>query len=143
MVINSILVVCIGNICRSPMAVAILKEQYPQKQIESAGISAVVGSTADSKAIEVMAANGIDITDHIAQQVNETMVSKADLILTMSTSQTKWIEKQWPSCRGKIFRVGHWISKDIADPYMSDISAFETARQDILNSLEQWADKIS
>ena len=140
---EKILVVCIGNICRSPMAAAILMNSYPEKHIDSAGLSALVDHSADEKAVELMATYNLDIGSHIAKQIDEELVSHADLILTMSTSQTKWIENRWPHCRGKTFRIGHWLDKDIADPYQQHKSIFETSRQDIVNSLEQWTDKIS
>ena len=100
-------------------------------------------STADSKAQEVMTARNIDMSDHIAKQISEELVMTADLIFTMSESQTKWIEDKWPHCRGKTFRIGHWIDKDIADPYQHNKSAFETAKQDIIDSLDPWFNKIS
>lgn len=140
---NNILVICVGNICRSPIAAAYLMNHYPKKHIDSAGLSAVVDHHADAKAIDVMGADNIDMTSHIAKQINEELVVTADLILTMSTNQTKWIEDQWPHCRGKTFRIGHWIDKDIADPYGHNESAFETAKQDIIDSLDQWFNKIS
>ncbi|WP_201582607.1 low molecular weight protein-tyrosine-phosphatase [Psychrobacter jeotgali] len=143
MAFDNILVVCVGNICRSPIAEALLSEQYPQKNIDSAGVSALVGHSADSKAIEAMKNDGIDISNHIAKQIDESLVVKSDLILTMSDHQTKWIESQWPHSRGKTFKIGHWIDKDIADPYKLDKQAFETAKQDIIDSLDQWTDKIS
>lgn len=139
---QNILVVCVGNICRSPIGAALLMRQYPNRNIDSAGLSAVVDHQADAKAIEIMKMYNIDMTNHIAKQINEKIVRNADLILTMSINQTKWIEEQWPHCRGKIFRIGHWIDKDIADPYGHDKLAFETARQDIFDSLEQWFNKI-
>lgn len=139
---NNILVVCVGNICRSPIAAALLKHHYPQKNIDSAGLSAVVGHHADAKAMAVMALDNIDMSDHIAKQISEDLVKKADLIFTMSFNQTKWIESQWPHCRGKTFKLGHWIDKDIADPYGHDQLAFETAKQDIIHSLELWFNKI-
>lgn len=143
MAFDNILVVCVGNICRSPMAAAMLAERYPQKRIDSAGISALTGHPADVKAIEVMAADNIDISAHIAKQISEELVKKADLILTMSTSQTKWIEEHWPHCRGKTFRIGHWIDIDITDPYRSPKSVFEVVKNNIFNSLEQWNEKIT
>lgn len=139
---NNILVVCVGNICRSPIGAALLMAKYPDKNIDSAGLSAVVGHGADDKALAVMAADGIDMSAHIAKQINESLVAKADIILTMSNSQSKWIEDQWPHCRGKTFRIGHWINKDVADPYGHDEHAFETAKKDIVDSLEQWFNKI-
>lgn len=142
MAFDNILVVCVGNICRSPMAAAILTERYPQKHIDSAGVSALVDHPADPKAIEIMATNGLDLSSHIAKQISEELVRKADLILTMSVSQTKWIEERWPHCRGKTFRIGHWIDKDIIDPYRSSTSVFEVAKSNIIDSLEQWHKKI-
>ena len=143
MAFDNILVVCVGNICRSPMAEALLKQRYPHKNIDSAGVGALVGHFADPAALEIMAGQEIDITNHVAKQIDEGLAKKADLIFTMSDSQTKWIEERWPFCRGKTFKLGHWQDKDIADPYKHEMSAFQTAYQDIVVSLEQWADKIS
>ncbi|CAN6959954.1 protein-tyrosine-phosphatase [Psychrobacter okhotskensis] len=143
MTFENILVVCVGNICRSPIAAALLIDKFPQKNIDSAGLSAVVGHSADAKAQEVMKADGLDMSDHIAKQIDEALVVTADLILTMSTNQTKWIESRWPHCRGKTFRIGHWIDKDIMDPYQHEKSVFETVKKDIVESLKQWNDKIS
>lgn len=89
-----------------------------------------------------MRVDGLDMSDHIAKQIDEALVTTADLILTMSVNQTRWIEEQWPHCRGKTFRIGHWLDKDIADPYQHEKSVFETTRQDIIDSLEAWYDKI-
>ena len=142
MAFDNILVVCVGNICRSPIAAALLIDKFPQKNIDSAGLSAVVGHSADAKAQEVMRVDGLDMSDHVAKQIDEALVTTADLILTMSVNQTRWIEEQWPHCRGKTFRIGHWLDKDIADPYQHEKSVFETTRQDIIDSLEAWYDKI-
>ena len=143
MAFDHILVVCVGNICRSPILEALLKEQYPHKHVDSAGLSALVGSPVDPNSQQVMTPYNIDMSNHIAQQIDENLVMKADLIFTMSDGQTKWIEERWPHCRGKTFKIGHWNDKDIADPYRHDISLFETARQDIVESLAPWNDKIS
>lgn len=143
MAFDSILVVCVGNICRSPIAEALLKDQYPSKHIDSAGLGALVGNPVDPNSQEVMNPFDIDMSNHIAKQINEQLVMTADLIFTMSDSQTKWIEERWPHCRGKTFRIGHWIDKDIADPHRHDKAAFETAREDIMHSLVPWTDRIS
>lgn len=143
MAFDNILVVCVGNICRSPMAEALLKQRYPSKNIDSAGVGALVGHPADPAALEIMTAQQLDITKHVAKQLDENLAKKADIIFTMSDGQTKWIEERWPFCRGKTFKLGHWKNKDIADPYKHEMSAFKTAYQDIVDSLEQWVDKIS
>ena len=143
MAFDNILVVCVGNICRSPMAEALLRQRFPNKDIDSAGVGALVGHPADPAALEIMAKQDIDITSHIAKQIDESLAKKADIIFTMSDGQTKWIEERWPFCRGKTFKLGHWKDKDIADPYKHEKSAFQTAYQDIVDSLEQWSEKIS
>ena len=143
MALDHILVVCVGNICRSPMAEALLKQRFPNKIIDSAGVGALVGHPADPAALEIMSKQQIDITNHVAKQIDEQLAKKVDLIFTMSDGQTKWIEERWPFCRGKTFKLGHWTNKDIADPYKYEISAFETAHQDIVDGLSQWTDKIS
>jgi protein-tyrosine phosphatase len=144
---NNILVICVGNICRSPIAATFLMDKYPDKHIESAGLSAVVGHGADAKTLDVMApfnqSVNANMNRHVAKQISKDLTVKADLILTMSISQTKWIEDKWPHCRGKTFRIGHWIDQDIADPYGHNELAFETAKQDIINSLGSWFNKIS
>ena len=143
MAFDHILVVCVGNICRSPMAEALLKQRFPNKVIDSAGVGALVGHAADPAALEIMTNQKIDIINHVAKQIDKDLAKKAELIFTMSDSQTKWIEERWPFCRGKTFKLGHWMDKDIADPYKHEMSAFKTAYQDIVDSIEQWNDKIS
>lgn len=142
MAFENILVVCVGNICRSPMAEALLKERFPEKNIDSAGVGALVGHGADPAAIKIMEQQNIDITDHVAKQIDEVLALKADLIFTMSDSQNKWIEERWPFCRGKTFKLGHWSDKDIADPYKHELSAFMSAYQDIVEGIKEWQDKI-
>ena len=77
---NNILVVCVGNICRSPIAAALLMDKYPDKHIESAGLSAVIGHGADSKALDVMTAFNLTINanmnKHIAKQISEELTVK-------------------------------------------------------------------
>lgn len=79
MQIKNILVVCIGNICRSPMAEYFLKQQYPQLNIESAGISGLIGHQADEKAQLCMQRLGIDMKPHIARKLSAEHIKKLTL----------------------------------------------------------------
>ena len=110
MAFDNILVVCVGNICRSPIAEALLKDRFPQKHIDSAGLGALVGNPVDPKSQQVMMPYNIDMSDHVAKQIDEKLVMVADLIFTMSDSQTKWIEERWPHCRGKTFKIGDLVT---------------------------------
>ncbi len=120
MQLQNILVVCVGNICRSPMAEYFLKAQHPTLNISSAGISALVGHTADDKAIHCMDQLNIDMRPHVARQLSAELIKQNDLILVMSNNQQKHIEQTWPFAKGKIFRLGHWQGQNVPDPYQHD-----------------------
>lgn len=138
MKINNILVVCIGNICRSPMAEYFLKKEYPNLNIESAGISGLIGHAADEKASLCMQRFGIDMSPHVAKKLNAELIKKADLILVMSQNQQKHIEQTWSFAKGKTFRLGHWQSKNIADPYQHDQTVFDETCRLIQDCITDW-----
>lgn len=81
--INSILVVCIGNICRSPTGERLLKAALPERKIASAGLKAMVGGSADETASIVANEHGVSLQDHVAQQLTADMCRDSDLILVM------------------------------------------------------------
>ncbi len=138
MQIKNILVVCIGNICRSPMAEYFLKQQYPHLHVESAGISALIGHPADEKASLCMQHVGIDLSPHVAKQLNATLIKKADLVLVMNQNQQKHLEQTWPFAKGKTFRLGHWQSKNIADPYQHNQAVFDDTCKLIQSCIADW-----
>ncbi|MFP0970369.1 low molecular weight protein-tyrosine-phosphatase [Acinetobacter baumannii] len=135
---KNILVVCIGNICRSPMAEYFLKQQHPQLNIESAGISGLVGHQADNKAQLCMQRLGIDMQPHVARKLSAEHLKKADLILVMSHNQQKHIEQTWPFAKGKIYRLGHWQNKNVPDPYQHDQAFFDETCQLIQQCAADW-----
>jgi protein-tyrosine phosphatase len=141
---NAILVVCVGNICRSPVAEALLKKHFPDKRIWSAGLSALVGKPAHPTAQEIAARGGLDLSGHRAQQISGWMCTEAELILVMEDGHRNELEQQFPLARGKIHRLGHCRdgAMDIADPYRQPRTAFVAAHADIERSVTHWADRI-
>ncbi|OBY72555.1 low molecular weight protein-tyrosine-phosphatase [Acinetobacter gyllenbergii] len=140
--IKTILVVCVGNICRSPMAEYLLKQQHPELQIESAGISGLIGHAADDKAQLCMQRLNIDMSLHIAKRLNAELLKQADLILVMSNNQQKHIEQTWPFAKGKVFRLGHWQNKNVPDPYQHDQVFFDNTCQLIQQCVTDWKNYI-
>lgn len=142
MQIQHILVVCVGNICRSPMAEYFLKHHFPHLQIESAGISGLIGHSADEKAIACMQQRQIDMRSHIARKLNSSLIKKADLILVMSQNQQKHLEVTWPFSKGKTFRLGHWQGKNVPDPYQHDQQFFDETCHLIESCIHDWIKHI-
>lgn len=140
--IHNILVVCIGNICRSPMAEYFFKQEFPQLHIESAGIAGLTGHHADEKAILCMQRHSIDMQAHVAKKLNADLIKKSDLILVMSQNQQKHIEQTWPFSKGKTFRLGHWQSRNIADPYQHEQTVFDDTCQLIRSCITDWKQHI-
>lgn len=137
-----ILTLCIGNICRSPLAQGLLAQQLPNHIVWSAGLGALVGQPADPLSIQVAATNGVDISAHRAQQINSFLCQQAELILVMEQMHKTQLEQQFPSVRGKTFRLGQYGQFDIADPYRRPLEAFETAYTSIAQGVADWVPRI-
>lgn len=139
---RKILVLCLGNICRSPMAEGFLKRELPDRFVMSAGIAAMIGHPADPLSVRLMQEHGIDISSHRAQNLTNWMVESADLILTMETEQTRYIERVYPSFRGKLMRIGHFGEFDVPDPFRRGIDAFLLSRKLIIQGVEDMLENV-
>lgn len=137
-----ILTLCVGNICRSPIAQALLAREFPQLSVRSAGLSAMVGKPADALACEIAATHGLDIHQHRAQQVSALLCQQSDLILVMEQAHKDWLEQLYPQVRGKTFRLGQLGQFEISDPYRKPIQAFETAYEAIFRGVTDWSHRI-
>jgi protein-tyrosine phosphatase len=142
-VINNVLFVCIGNICRSPMAEGLFRHALPGLQVCSAGVHAMVGAPADPIALGLMKEQGIDLGAHRAQSLSGWMVKEADLIVTMDQEQARMVANAHPASKGKLIRLGEAGRYDVPDPYGHGEAAFRHASGLIAWGIDELVGRIA
>lgn len=143
---DSVLILCTGNICRSPMAAGLLQHAVHlhsgDPQVNSAGLRALTGVPPDPIAVGLLAQRGIDISGHRAVQATEEMLRRHSLILVMERAQQEFVGKTWPALHGRVFRWGHWQDFDVPDPYGREEDAFRESLSAIDRGLTTWIKKL-
>ncbi|WP_312414610.1 low molecular weight protein-tyrosine-phosphatase Wzb [Pseudescherichia sp.] len=140
---NKILVVCVGNICRSPTGERLLKHYQPALTVESAGLGALVGKGADATATSVAEDHQLSLSGHSARQISGRMCREYDLILVMEKRHIAALCEIAPEMRGKVMLFGHWDGeREIPDPYRKSREAFEAVYTLLDRSARQWAQAL-
>lgn len=142
-----ILLVCVGNICRSPTAEVILRhrcqgagtEHDGRIEVESAGLGALVGNPIDPLAEAVLAAHGLSGANHVARQLTAGMVEAADLVLVMEAAQRSAIQALSAPAAERTFLLGKWHGEvDIPDPYRQRLAVFRDVYWMIDKAVNSW-----
>ncbi len=130
--IATVLVLCKGNICRSPFAAGYLETECAKRRlavkIVSAGLDTTAGRPAYPLAETISKKCGIDLRPHLTTVISKDMVEKADLILVMEIVHTKMLFRSFPEARTKTVLLGHFSDNpltEIQDPYGVTPEAFE------------------
>ncbi|MBQ8761916.1 MAG: low molecular weight protein arginine phosphatase [Clostridia bacterium] len=131
---KTVLFVCTGNTCRSPMAVSILKSMLKEKEIKakvlSAGISVNEGEPMAENACVALKKLGIRKSKHTATQITKQNLEKCDLILTMTENQ----KFSLPRLK-KIICFKDLTGFDVLDPYGQDVDAYINVAKQIKSGL--------
>lgn len=143
MKIGSILVVCVGNICRSPLGERMLAERLPDVVVASAGLEAMVGQGADAEALSVAADRGVDLDGHHARQFDAEFASQYDLILVMEPGHRREIAARAPELSGRIMVFDQWTGgKGIADPYRRSRAFHEATFERMQAAADAWTERL-
>lgn len=150
--IKSILFVCSGNTCRSPMAQAMAETMFREAdsgleaiKVMSAGIAAVNGQPASANAIEVMREMGMDISRHRSRELNAELVAQADLILTMTLQHKRHVLMMFPESYDKVFTLKEYAdcgSSDIPDPFGGSLEDYKESADEIRRVLSGLVRKL-
>lgn len=138
--ISSVLVVCVGNICRSPAAEKLFQARLGEKIIvSSAGLGALVGRGIDQSMLDCLANNGVGDFKHSARQFTRELALSADLILVMEQGHQKAVQMMAPEASGKTMLLGKWSNNQpVADPYRHSQEFFNLVFEQIVGYVDEW-----
>jgi protein-tyrosine phosphatase len=140
-VFKRILIVCIGNICRSPTAEFLFRDKLKHRDIHisSAGLKALVGRPMDDNAMQILKERGIDAAEHRARQLDPSMLREADLVLAMERNHVAAVSRLAPEASGKLFLLDKWHeASDVPDPFRQSREAFEHVHAMIERGVDSW-----
>lgn len=141
---NKILVVCVGNVCRSPTAERMLRKLLSNKVVDSAGIAALIGKPANNKASEIAKQNSLSLENHSARQLSAEMCNNYDLILVMEKGHIDAVCQIAPQVRGKTMLLSHWQDgADIPDPYKHSNEMYQHVYQLLDSATKSWVQMLS
>lgn len=145
---QNILTVCTGNICRSPVAQAMLQTELVARMpdpptVTSAGLHALVGHSIDADSAAAARALGIELHAHRARQFNAQIGREADLILVMEAHHRSEIANRWSHLTGKTFLLGHFEQgEEIPDPYRRGQAMHLHMAELVRKHVKSWADQL-
>lgn len=134
-----ILLVCDGNICRSPMAAVYIRHRAAQEgrsriMVDSAGLLGIEGVPASPEACTVAREEGIDLQGHRSRGLRSADVASADLVLVMTSAQHHAIERRFTGLARRVELLRAYESGSCSAPEPRDLgdpigSALETYRE--------------
>ena len=148
---KTILLVCTGNICRSPMAEGLLKDLLKNRSefmVFSAGVGALDNVAPSGPAIHALDEVGIDISEIRSRTLRSELVNDADFIFTMTRQHQSTIQTLFPSAAEKTFLLREFEevdpsdSKEIADPIGQPLEVYRRTRDQIRRALSSLVDFI-
>ncbi|NLB74513.1 MAG: low molecular weight protein arginine phosphatase [Firmicutes bacterium] len=153
---GTIMLVCMGNTCRSVMAEAMLRQALEEVmgddakdiRVISAGVSASCGDPASRHAEAAMRELGLDVSLHRARGVSAEALNEADLVLTMTTAIKDELLKDYPAMEAKVMTLTEFVGlteelgRDIKDPYGLPLGVYKSSAEQIGRAVKIVARKI-
>jgi len=143
---GKIITVCTANICRSPMAAALLQhalaaqpEPLRSLKVVSAGVAARGGDPVSENSVIAMKKVGLDIAGYVSQPITQEMLNDAFMILCMTESHRAMIRFQSEPAPKNIFLFREFMpqrgDKEIGDPYGGPLKVYEAARDEMVEAI--------
>jgi len=146
---NSVLFICSANICRSPMAMGLLRsmveDSSDQWKIESSGVWDLEDQPAALNTQLVLEECGIDLNDHVSRTVTGTILSEFNLVLVMEDNHKEVLKLAFPEYTNHIYMLSEMVGKifNIVDPIGRSLADFEETALEMERILTEGFEKIS
>jgi protein-tyrosine-phosphatase len=145
-----VLIVCTGNICRSPAAEVLLRARLEAEgltdwEVSSAGTWTMTGRPASREIIQLMAERGLDVAAHRSREVGREAMQQADLVLVMTRNHAEALRLEFPDQAKKIHQlseVGGQVAYDIQDPYGRPMEVYRSVVAEIARLIDEGWDII-
>ena len=148
-----IIVVCTANICRSPMAAALLKhalaaqpEPLRSLTVLSAGVAARNGEPVSENSVIALKKVGLDIAGHKSTALTQEMLDRASLVLGMTESHRAMIQLQADPAPKRLHLFREFMpqrgDKEIGDPFGGPIKLYESTRDEMVEAIPSLLDFI-
>jgi len=137
-----LLILCQGNIIRSPFAASLVAQAVSANgriHVDSAGVAATAGRRPHPVALELATLRAVDISSHAASPVSADRVAASDAIFAMDIPQLVWMRRHFPEARAKTFLLtclAPDIEPEIRDPYAGDRSQFQACFDHICRAVQ-------
>ena len=148
--VQSVLFVCKGNICRSPLAEvyfqSLVEKEGRQMTVRSAGLETTTGKPAHAKAKAVALEHRLSLDEHATTEVHKELLDQSDLIVVMEIVQKDRMHRLYPNTKGKVVLLGRFDpaeSLEIADPYSGTSEDFHSCFQQMSRCCDVLAAKLS
>jgi protein-tyrosine phosphatase len=138
--VRTLLVICHGNICRSPFGATLLASRLPGREVRSAGLGAGDGDPATDTARSVSRRWSLSLEDHRSRPMTGADAEWADLILGMEGRHATQVARRWPGARERVRLLGHFLAAPpygIRDPWGESEGVFEGTFQRIEQAVER------
>jgi protein-tyrosine phosphatase len=112
--LSSVLIVCTGNVCRSPLAEQLLRLRLDSQRfgVASAGISALIGEPMDEYAAEESRRRGGEPGGFIARALTAGLIASAQLVLTATLAQRDIVARSHPRSLARVFSLSEFVALD-------------------------------
>ncbi len=140
-----IVVLCYGNICRSPFAGRLLAQRVPGSTVRSAGLEAREGKAVHPLSLRTAASFELDLSDHTAHRLGADDVAWADLLLGMEGWHRAEVLRRWPEASGKVHLLGDFLSSGpfgIEDPFGEQEVVFQRVFARLAEGVEALAQRL-